>query len=306
MKYFPVLLLFVAVHAWAGDYYVADYGSDESGIGSADQPWASIQRAADSVGPGSTIHVAPGVYTQPIVTQTSGTSDDVGRITFISDTPYGAQIRNSEAAQWIDYGDYVDIVGFDISGADSPLGILVLGSYVRVLGNHVHDLCQNIAFDQDGCAGIDQGNYGAVGNETTNNLIHDIGPQGTQTVWAHGIYHAMSGGSIVYNVVYRVTGYGIHLWHAANQVTIANNTIAESGTLIPAAGASMGGAILVGSGDDGSSAPVDNCVVSNNVVYDNPGVGIREYGWVGANNSYVGNTVYNNDPDWMLITGYPQ
>lgn len=58
--------------------------------------------------------------------------------------------------------------------------------------------------------------------------------------------------------------------------------------------------------DDESSTPVDKWVVSNNVVYDNPGVGIREYGWVGANNLYVGNAVYNNDPDWMLITGYPQ
>ena len=91
MKYFPILLLFVAIHAWADDYYVAKYGSDEIGIGSPDQPWASIQKAADSVAPGSTIHVAPGAYTQPIVTQTSGTGDDGGRITFISDTPYGAQ-----------------------------------------------------------------------------------------------------------------------------------------------------------------------------------------------------------------------
>lgn len=52
--------------------------------------------------------------------------------------------------------------------------------------------------------------------------------------------------------------------------------------------------------------PVDNRVVSNNVVYDNVGVGIREYGNVGKDNVYDGNTVSGNDPDWMLTAGSPQ
>ena len=179
----------------------------------------------------------------------------------------------------------------------------MLGSYVRVVGNHVHDLCTAFV-GQYGCAGIDHGNYSAVENDTTDNLIHDIGPQNDQTVWAHGIYHAINGGTIANNTIYRVSGYGIHLWHAANQVMIVDNTVSETGMLV--SGGSIGGAILIGSGDNGSSTPVDNCVVSDNVVFDNLGVGIREDGWVGANNVYNGNTIYGNDPNWMLIAGTPQ
>ncbi len=305
MKYFPILLLFLAVHAWGADYYVANYGSDDSGIGTPDQPWASIQMAADSVGPGSTIHVAPGVYTQPIVTQTSGTGDDGGRVTFISDTPYGAQIQNSEAMQWINWGDYVDIIGFDVSGPTSSLGILDLGSYGNVVGNNVHDICTEYT-GQTGCDGIDQGNYSAVGNNTTDNVVHDIGPQGDTTLWAHGIYHAIPGGTIANNTIYRVTGYGIHLWHAANEVTITNNTISQTGTVVSDSGDSIGGGILIGSGDDGSTGPVDNCVVTDNVVVDNPAPGIREYGDVGPDNVYSGNSVSGNAPDWMLIANSPQ
>src|SRR5262249_21109761 len=151
-------------------YYVSPDGSD-AGIGSASAPWATIQHAAERAQSGAIVHVAPGTYVESIKTTTSGTS--TSRITFRSDTRWAAKIiaPSSESA-WENRGDYVDIEGFDITG-DVRLGILNLGSFVRVMGNHVHHIpaeCNN-----NGGAGIDNGNYRASDNDVVGNLVDDIG-----------------------------------------------------------------------------------------------------------------------------------
>ena len=51
----PLSALTPADVAAAGTYYVSTSGSDATGIGSLAQPWRTIQKAADSVGPGSTV-----------------------------------------------------------------------------------------------------------------------------------------------------------------------------------------------------------------------------------------------------------
>jgi len=104
--------------------------------------------------------------------------------------------------------------------------------------------------------------------------------------------------------VYRCAGWGVHLWHAANQVTIANNTVFNNNY----------GGILIGDGDDpGGFLPGvvnDYTVVSNNIVYRNgmqpgaSGYGIEEYGLTGTHNQYLNNLVYQNGPaDWNLQNG---
>jgi parallel beta-helix repeat protein len=62
-------------------YYVSNSGSDETGTGAWDNPWATIQHAVDQVASSDTIQVASGTYTGAIVDKdvtisgsTSGTS----------------------------------------------------------------------------------------------------------------------------------------------------------------------------------------------------------------------------------------
>ena len=46
----------------AGTLYVATTGSDSTGTGTLAKPWKTIQKAAESVGPGSTVLIQPGAY----------------------------------------------------------------------------------------------------------------------------------------------------------------------------------------------------------------------------------------------------
>lgn len=50
----------------AADYYVAPWGSDDSSGLSADQPFATIQKAADLMGPGDTCYLREGTYHEAV------------------------------------------------------------------------------------------------------------------------------------------------------------------------------------------------------------------------------------------------
>ncbi|HEX5903693.1 MAG TPA: NPCBM/NEW2 domain-containing protein [Actinomycetota bacterium] len=134
-------------------YWVATDG-DDAGPGTVDQPWATLQHAADSIGPGATVVVREGVYAQRVEVRGSG---EPGRpITFAAapgervvldgsslEVPAG---QNAMIA--IDGGRHVVIRGFEISGYRSdasghvPIGILVTGAadHVRLIENAIHDM----------------------------------------------------------------------------------------------------------------------------------------------------------------------
>jgi hypothetical protein len=105
-----------------------------------------------------------------------------------------------------------------------------------------------------------------------------------------GIYHSNLRGRIVNNISYKVSGYGIHLWHAANQVTISNNLSFEN----------WRGGIVVGAGDAPGGVTADNVLVSNNICINNKVYGIVESGATGANNKYLNNLIWGNDTNLLL------
>src|SRR5207302_2625840 len=106
------------------------------------------------------------------------------------------------------------------------------------------------------------GYYGGTNISAIANVVHDIGPVGGQLI--QGVYEATSG-NVENNLVYNVSGYGIHLWHDANHVNIVNNTVFNNHT----------GGILVGGGDfHTTTGPDDYDFVANNIVYNNSNEGI--------------------------------
>jgi parallel beta-helix repeat protein len=269
--------------------YVATAGSDTN-PGSQSEPFRTVQRAASLATPGTTVHVAPGVYRENVKSKVHGTT--AARIRYVSDTKWGAQIIGSATeGTWTNTGDFTDIVGFDISG-NGRVGILNLGSYTLIAGNHVHDIKVSGGCTGSGGAGIVNANYAGSDGDVIGNVVHDIGMPG-KCNGVQGIYSSNLRGRIYNNIVYRVSAYGIHLWHAADNVTIANNTVFSNGAV------GMGGGIVIGAGDSPGGVVLNNTKVINNIVFNNPQAAILEYcnqgeECTGAKNTIANNLVYGN------------
>jgi hypothetical protein len=291
-------------------YYISPNGSD-SNNGSAGSPWRSFSRADASVQPGDWVHVAVGTYNMDnenggrLKTTSSGNAS--AHIHYVSDQKWGAKLTASmggSGATWWNQGNYVDIEGFDITGAGS-LGIYNEGSGTRMIGNNIHNILASGCPSQGG-AGIEDGNYAGGDDDIIGNWVHDIGDFNNPCPLVHGIYHANRGGHIYNNVTFHNEGWGIHLWHGATAVDISNNTVFSNGY----------GGIIIGavSGDFPSGSGLDdNTIVTNNIIFRNglsagaSGCGVVEYGDVGWNNHYINNLVSNNGPaDWCLVNNSSQ
>ena len=230
--------------------YVSTTGSD-SNTGTQAKPFKTITKAASVAKASTTVHVAAGTYSGNVSTKTSGSAS--GKIRFVSDTKWGAKIVGTGSeAMWTNNGNYVEINGFDITGP-GRLGILNYASNTLVTNNHIHNLTLS-----GGCNGV------------------------------QGLYSSNTGGTIANNVVYRVSSFGIHLWHAASGTTIANNTVFANGS------AGMGGGIVIGVGDSPGGVLLNNVKVLNNIVYNNPRGGIQQYCYSGSTCIGSGNVVSNN------------
>jgi hypothetical protein len=262
--------------------YVSASGSDTND-GTQTHPFATIQHAADVATPGTTVHVLPGTYTQPVKVENDGTAS--ARITFLSETTWGAKIRTTGTTDpWRTLADYIDIIGFDISSTGSRDGIANFGSYIRTIGNHVHDIpggCDSI-----GGSGIDDEKYTAHDDDIVGNVVNNIGetyPKLCQYV--HGIYHSTARGHILNNLSYDNAGCGINLWHAATATIVTNNLTfgnKEHG-------------ISIGTNTGNTDGVLgDHFIVANNISIDNALLGIRERIGVGPHNQYLNNIVYGN------------
>ena len=278
--------------------YVATTGSD-SNDGSSAAPFRTITRAAKLAKPDTTVHVARGTYFENVSTNAKGKA--TGRIRFVSDTKWGAKIIGSGTeSTWSNKGDYTDIVGFDISGS-GRLGIVNFASHTLMSGNHVHDLKISGGCTGSGGAGIVNASYSGSDGDVIGNVVHDIGIPGDCN-GVQGIYSSNLRGRIYNNIVYRASSFGIHLWHAADNVMIANNTVFANGAR------GVGGGIVAGTGDRPGGVVLNNTKVINNLVYDNAGPGIKQYCYagqdcIGDNNIVANNLVYGNGSGIVLRKG---
>ena len=264
--------------------YVATAGSD-SNTGTQAKPFKTITKAAAAAKAGTTVHVAAGTYNGNVSTKTSGTAS--GKIRFVSDTKWGAKIVGTGSeAMWTNNGNYVEINGFDISGP-GRLGVLNYASNTLVTNNHIHNLTISAGCTGDGGAGVVNATYSSTNGDMIGNVVHDIGKPGACN-GVQGLYSSNTGGKIMNNIVYRVSSFGIHLWHAASGTTIANNTVFANGT------SCMGGGIVIGVGDSPGGVLLNNVKVLNNIVYNNPRGGIQQYCYSGSSCIGTGNTVSNN------------
>jgi parallel beta-helix repeat protein len=287
-----------AMAATAYHLYVAPNGVDTN-LGTETAPFRSIERAALAALPDTTVHVAPGSYPGGFKTLANGTPK--GRVYYVSTLRWGAKIvppkDSTSPAAWDNRGNYVDIVGFDVDGTVYKGGTKWLngiysgGSYDSIRNNHVHHIATTVACtDADGSGINIESYYHGIKSEVIGNNIHDIGPAGCRSIQGININ---TPATVANNIVYRAAYAGIHLWHDATNVIVANNTVSASDA-----------GIVVGGGDFYyTSGPNDHTHVVNNIVYDNKN-GITEQGATGKNNTYRNNLVFKNTGgDWRLANG---
>jgi hypothetical protein len=274
----------------ASDFYVSTTGSDTNS-GTSAKPWKTINHAAAAIKAGATVHVAAGEYDGNVTTTVSGTSS--ARIRYISDVQGAAHIVGGTGEEaWLNRGDYVDIMGFDVTGGN-PNGIVNLGSNVRILGNIVHDILARC--DSIGGSGIDNASYTAHDNDIGGNFVHDVlNSAGCTHPNAVGIYQSDLRGHVYNNISVHNGTQGIQLWHASSGAIVANNTVINNGD----------DGIVVGAGDAPGGVTNDNTIVVNNIVVGNTPYGIEEFGNTGPNNRYLNNIVFGNaSANLKLLTG---
>lgn len=292
-------------------YYISTRGSD-SNDGSAGHPWATITRADSALvlGPqGTTVHVASGTYSlsSHIVTRTSGTAS--ARIRYISDMQWGAKLVSSAPDNiWYNNADYLDIMGFEMSGSASATmneGIVSHArSHNRYIGNKIHDIAAPCG-NSNGGDGIGNGNYGSnpplQDEQDIGNIIYNIGTANTpgQCQLVHGIYNSAVNGVVYNNLISNVTSFGIETYHSATDQMISNNTIFNTG-----GGSGGGGIQITARAGEGGVASNDYTTVNNNLIVNTGGYGITEYPTVGTHNVYNNNLVIGSSSgNFHLIYG---
>ena len=92
------------------------------------------------------------------------------------------------------------------------------------------------------------------------------------------------------------------MWHAADRVLVANNTVFANGS------AQVGGGIVAGTGDSPGGVVLSGTRIVNNIVVRNPGASIRQYcdrvkACIGAGNVVANNVVYGNGSDVEMPFG---
>ena len=163
-------------------YYVATDGNDAD-PGTFSQPWKTIQKAADSAVPGSSVYVRGGVYHERVTINVSG-SAAAGYITF----------RNYDKETAV-----LDGTGLTVPGASNGLFLIANHSYIIIRGFEIRNFRTSVKDRVP--VGIHV--RGASRNiQVRNNSIHHIEHNGTTVngVDAHGIavygtdpVHAISG-----------------------------------------------------------------------------------------------------------------
>jgi Right handed beta helix region/Protein of unknown function (DUF1565) len=273
----------------AGALYVAPNGSD-AGPGTAEQPWRTLDRALEAVGPGDTVVLRAGTYgargtthvmdaagaagapitwrghpadPMPAILghfKVTGSHQRFGHLLFDGPTG-GVKPLTPDNPD----GEQVQVA---VSGAD---GVQILGCEIRDSGWHA-----GVYLD------------GAADAVIAGNHIHDNGDFGdpSQSNQSHGIYWHSGSGVIANNLIEHNVARGVQLYQEPHGVTIAYNTIVRNGK----------------SGIQFAEDTRDSLAV-NNVVAFNGEFGIRGADLAGPGNAAVRNLVWGNPKGNLAMLG---
>ena len=211
-KYFLVFslalisLLCVSTWAQATTYYVAESGNDNY-PGTKALPWASVDKAAETMEAGDTVYVMAGSYSGFDVTR-SGTADNyISYLAYPGDTPVIGQI-------YFQYGaSYNKFVGFEIT--------YPTGGGVQMNNNNDYNIissCHIHHCNPTGSVGVDLSG-GSDFNIIEDCTIHDV-------LYAFHTSGTTNKGNIFRrNVCYRIYDDGLNISPGARDTQLIDNRI---------------------------------------------------------------------------------
>ncbi len=140
--------------AFASDsYYVSTEGSD-SGPGTLEKPWKTIQRAADAAAPGSTIYIKAGTYYERVNVRVSGMSVEKPTVfrNYENDKAVidGSKSSPEEQADLIRISDcsFVELIGLEITNNVTDkngflltgIGVFGAGEDIKITDCRIHHI----------------------------------------------------------------------------------------------------------------------------------------------------------------------
>jgi hypothetical protein len=253
------------------DYFVAKGGSDSSGTGSAQAPWATISHAVSRAVAGDTVYVGSGVYNESVALTASGTAaapiviDGQGGAIIDGSAPTAVQCCTSPS--FVANNDFVGATTqglFTIGASNGVSHLTVEGFTVR---NYTTTSTTNVP------AGIL-----IVGGGTDINVLNN-----TVTGIASTAKQSKNAGPNAYGIgVFGTSATPLSLTVSYNTVTGCQTGESETTTF---------------------NGNVQNFVVSYNTIHDNNNIGMDAIGFEGVgpegfdqatNGDVFGNVIYRN------------
>jgi parallel beta-helix repeat protein len=270
-------------------YYVSPTGSDGNS-GSQNNPWANVQYAARKAKPGDTIFVRGGTYQEGEVWLRAkfGHGGAQGKMLTIKAYPNEIPVFVNSKRPFIIECDYIRIEGLHFKNGKS---IGFEGNTVQIVNNTFTGLGYGwAAVNAGGTNILLEGNKCDIKGNT-------VGTQGHCYYIAHG-----SNITIRNNMAKGMTGYGIHVFdqrrsgdpsgfeRLIKNVIIDGNVVSHS---------EQRSGIILAAYDH---ARIEDVIVRNNVVFDNPDAGIYIPGIV-SNVKIYNNTLFANRKIALSIYG---
>lgn len=309
-----IVLSVLCGNVFAANYYVAPAtaGGNDGNAGTQASPWATLQKAANTVSPGDVVTVADGTYS-PFYVSRSGQSS--APIVFRAANQHAATISGniSYGGRWAGIhitGSYITIDGFRVESsgiagrreravrvsgeAGSPIfGVVIRNNIVRngywcgITTSHVNDVV--VEYNEVSGAREDNGIY--IGNSGDNpivryNTVYDnwlagIHMNGDLSVGGDGVIsNALVEGNIIYDNT-RLDGGAINMDGVTNSI-IRNNLLFNN---------HLNG--ITNFQADGGEASHSNQILNNTVIMPSTGrhaLSFRN----GSINGYVRNNILIN------------
>jgi hypothetical protein len=283
---------------------VSTQGSD-SNPGTAARPFRTITEAYSQAGPGTTILVAPGTYTdyQSRWGLRLGKSGTAASPIVLKSLVRGGAIIDGQNASDGDVAIYIDgsynvVEGFEIKNGHNG-GISLYGpggNNNQILNNEIDHNGNPYSTSTDGRCGVYDSKV-TSGNIYIGNYIHDNGRISQGSNLDHGMYLCGTNHEVVINnLIARNCAYGIQVaaYKDIANMEIANNTIVSN--------LNRGGIMLWGDG-----GAINGIEITNNTIRGNAEPGIITCSCTGSgvrivNNRFLDNSGHGLSGPWDMTS----